>query len=96
MEVRPLHDHVIVRREMPAEVMKGGIVIPDTAKEKPQEGLVLAVGKGRLTKDGILIPLDVKPSDRVVFGKYSGTEYKRNGDEWVILREEDILAVLEK
>ena len=95
MKIRPLQDRVIVRRLEEEEKTKGGIIIPDTAKEKPQEGKVIAVGKGKLTEDGKLIPLDVKAGDRILFGKYSGTEVKVEGEEHLIMREEDILGVIE-
>lgn len=96
VEIRPLYDRVVVRRDKEEEVKKGGLVIPDTAKEKPQQGVVLAVGKGRVAEDGKIIPLDVKAGDKVIFGKYSGTEYKRDGEELVILREDDILGIIEQ
>ncbi len=96
VEIRPLYDRIVVRRDKEEEVKKGGLVIPDTAKEKPQQGVVLAVGKGRVAEDGKIIPLDVKAGDKVIFGKYSGTEYKRNGEELVILREDDILGIIEQ
>ncbi len=95
MKIRPLQDRVIVRRLEEEEKTKGGIIIPDTAKEKPQEGKVIAVGKGKVTEDGKLIPLDVKAGDRILFGKYSGTEVKIEGEEHLIMREEDILGVIE-
>jgi chaperonin GroES len=95
MKIRPLQDRVIVRRIAEEEKSKGGIIIPDTAKEKPQEGKVVAVGKGKAEENGKVRPLDVKPGDRVLFGKYSGTEIKLEGEEHLILREEDILGVLE-
>jgi len=95
MKIRPLQDRVIVKRLEEEEKTKGGIIIPDTAKEKPQEGKVIAVGKGKLTEDGKLIPLDVKAGDRILFGKYSGTEVKIEGEEHLIMREEDILGVIE-
>ena len=95
MKIRPLQDRVIVKRLEEEEKTKGGIIIPDTAKEKPQEGKVIAVGKGKVTEDGKLIPLDVKAGDRILFGKYSGTEVKIEGEEHLILREEDILGVIE-
>jgi chaperonin GroES len=95
MKIRPLQDRVIVRRLEEEEKTKGGIIIPDTAKEKPQEGKVIAVGKGKLTEEGKLIPLDVKAGDRILFGKYSGTEVKIEGEEHLIMREEDILGVIE-
>ena len=93
-KVRPLQDRVLVRRLEPEEVKKGGIIIPDTAKEKPQEGEVIAVGKGRVLEDGSVRPLDVKAGDRVLFGKYSGTEVNIGDDEFLIMREEDILGIL--
>jgi len=93
VNLTPLHDRVIVKRIEEKETVKGGIIIPDSAKEKPQEGEVIAVGAGKREK-GELIPLDVKPGDRVLFGKYSGTEIKLEGEELLILREEEILAKL--
>ena len=95
MKIRPLQDRVIVKRLEEEEKTKGGIIIPDTAKEKPQEGKVIAVGKGKMTEDGKLIPLDVKVGDRILFGKYSGTEIKIEGEEHLIMREEDILGMIE-
>jgi chaperonin GroES len=95
MKIRPLQDRVIVKRLEEEEKTKGGIIIPDTAKEKPQEGKVIAVGKGKMTEDGKLIPLDVKVGDKILFGKYSGTEVKIEGEEHLIMREEDILGVIE-
>jgi chaperonin GroES len=95
MKIRPLQDRVIVKRLAEEEKTKGGIIIPDTAKEKPQEGKVIAVGKGKMTEDGKLIPLDVKVGDKILFGKYSGTEVKIEGEEHLIMREEDILGVIE-
>jgi len=95
MKIRPLHDRVIVKRlEGQEERSAGGIIIPDTAKEKPQEGKVVAVGSGK-REDGKVVPLDVKAGDRILFGKYSGSDIKLDGEEHLILREEDILAVLE-
>jgi len=94
-KIRPLQDRVIVQRVEEEQKTKGGIIIPDTAKEKPQEGKVIAVGKGKLNDDGKLIPLDVKAGDRILFGKYSGTEVKMDGDEYLIMREDDILGVIE-
>ena len=93
-KVRPLHDRVIVKRIEEEDKSKGGIIIPDTAKEKPQEGRVAAVGPGRY-EDGKLIPLDVKAGDRIIFSKYAGTEIKLNGDEHLIMREDDILGIIE-
>jgi chaperonin GroES len=95
MKIRPLQDRVIVKRLEEEEKTKGGIIIPDSAKEKPQEGKVIAVGKGKRTEDGKLIPLDVKVGDRILFGKYSGTEVKIEGEEHLIMREEDILGIIE-
>jgi chaperonin GroES len=95
MKIRPLQDRVIVKRIAEEEKTKGGIIIPDTAKEKPQEGKVIAVGKGKTNDDGKLIALDVKVGDKILFGKYSGSEIKLNGEEHLIMREEDILGVIE-
>ena len=95
MKIRPLQDRVIVRRVSEEEKTKGGIIIPDTAKEKPQEGRVIAVGKGRIGENGKLLPMSLKDGDRVLFGKYSGSEIKLNGEEYLIMREEDILGVIE-
>ncbi|HEX3345849.1 MAG TPA: co-chaperone GroES [Polyangiaceae bacterium] len=94
--IRPLHDRVIVKRVKEEEKSKGGIIIPDTAKEKPIEGEVLAIGSGKVADDGSVRKLDVKVGDRILFGKYSGTEVKVDGEERLILREDDILGVLEK
>ena len=96
MKIRPLQDRVIVQRIEEEEKTKGGLIIPDTAKEKPQEGKIIAVGKGKLNEDGKITPLDVKVNDRVLFGKYSGTEINIDGEEHLIMREEDILGVIEK
>jgi chaperonin GroES len=95
MQVRPLHDRILVKRLAAEEKTKGGIIIPDTAKEKPIEAKVVAVGNGRHLEDGKVRPLDVKAGDRVLFGKYSGTEVKIDGEEHLILREDDVLAVLD-
>ena len=95
MKIRPLHDRILVKREEEKEVKKGGIIIPDTAKEKPQEGKIVAVGKGKANDDGKITPLDVKVGDRILFGKYSGSEIKLDGEELLIMREDDILGVLE-
>ncbi len=95
MKIRPLQDRVIVKRIEEEEQTKGGIIIPDTAKEKPQEGKVIAVGKGKTADDGKLVKLDVKVGDKILFGKYSGSEIKLNGDEHLIMREDDILGVVE-
>ncbi len=94
MKIRPLQDRVVIKRVETEEKTKGGIIIPDSAKEKPVEGRVVAVGNGKAQKDGSLRPLDVKVGDRVLFGKYSGTEVKIEGEEHVLLREDDILAVV--
>ena len=94
MNVRPLADRVLIRRIEEQETVRGGIIIPDTAKEKPQEAEVVAVGPGRLTEDGKRIAMEVKKGDRVLIGKYSGTDVKIDGTEYVILREEDVLGVL--
>ena len=95
MKVRPLHDRLIVRRLEEEEKTKGGIIIPDTAKEKPFEAKVLAVGAGKIKEDGTKIPLEVKAGDRVLFSKYGGTEVKIDGEEHLILREDDVLAIIE-
>ena len=95
MKIQPLGDRVLVEPIKEDEVKKGGIIIPDTAKEKPQEGKVIAVGKGKVTEEGKVIPLDVKVGDRVLFGKYSGSEVKIEGEEHLIMREEDILGIIE-
>jgi chaperonin GroES len=94
MNVQPLADRILVRRLEEEETKRGGIIIPDTAKEKPMEGEVVAVGPGRVTDDGKRIPLEVRKGDRILIGKYSGTEVKIEGDEYVIVREDDILAVV--
>jgi chaperonin GroES len=94
MKVRPLHDRVIVKRIEEEEKTKGGIIIPDTAKEKPIEGKVIAVGDGKTTEDGKKIPLQVKKGDRVLFGKYAGTEIQLDGEEHLIMREDDIVAIV--
>jgi chaperonin GroES len=95
MKIRPLHDRLLVERLEEEEVKKGGIIIPDTAKEKPQEGTVKAVGNGKVGDDGKKIPLDVKAGDKILFGKYSGSEVKLDDKEYLIMREEDVLAILE-
>ncbi len=95
MHIRPLHDRVIVKRTEEEETTKGGIIIPDTAKEKPVEGKVIAAGEGRIKKDGGKVPLEVKVGDRVLFAKYGGTEVKIDGEEHLMMREDDILAILE-
>ncbi|HYA01667.1 MAG TPA: co-chaperone GroES [Syntrophobacteria bacterium] len=95
MKLRPLHDRVIVKRLEEEEKTVGGIIIPDTAKEKPQQGRVIAVGKGKVLENGQVTPLTVKEGDRVLFGKYSGTDIKIEGDEHLIMREDDILAIVQ-
>jgi chaperonin GroES len=95
MSLRPLHDRILVRRLEETEQKRGGIIIPDTAKEKPQQATVLAVGTGRVSDDGKVQPLDVKAGDKVVFGKYAGTDVKIDGEELLIIREDDVLGVLE-
>ena len=95
MKIRPLHDRVIVKRVEEEETTKGGIIIPDTAKEKPVEGKVMAVGDGKVTDDGKKIPLEVKAGDKILFGKYAGTEIQIEGEENLIMREDDIIAIVE-
>ena len=95
MNVRPLHDRIIVHRLEEGEQQIGGIIIPDTAKEKPQQGKVIAAGNGKANDDGKRIPLDVKAGDRILFGKYSGQEIKLDGEEYLIMKEDDVLAVIE-
>ena len=94
MKIRPLHDHVLVKRIEEAETVRGGIIIPDTAKEKPQEGEVVAVGDGKLLDDGTRAAIDVKAGDRILFSKYAGSDIKIEGDEYLIVREDEILGVL--
>jgi chaperonin GroES len=94
-KIRPLHERVLVRRLEEEEVSKGGIIIPDSAKEKPAEGEIVAVGNGKKTDDGKLIPLDVKVGDKILFSKYSGSDIKLDGEEFLIMKEDDILAVVE-
>jgi chaperonin GroES len=94
VKFKPLHDRILVKRVEEKEVKKGGIIIPDTAKEKPQEGEVIAVGPGKLGEDGKRQPMDVKVGDKILFGKYSGTEVKLDGEEFLIMREEDVLGIL--
>jgi chaperonin GroES len=95
MNIRPLHDRIIVERFEEETMTAGGIIIPDSAKEKPFEGVIIAVGKGKSTEDGKLLPLDVKVGDKVLFGKYAGTEIKIDGKEFMMMREDDILGVVE-
>ena len=94
MKVRPLHDRLLVRRIEEEETAKGGIIIPDTAKEKPQKGEVLAIGNGKILENGTKLPLDVKVGNKILFGKYTGTDIKIDGEEVLILREDEVLAVL--
>ncbi len=95
MTVRPLHDHILIKRIEEKETAKGGIIIPDTAKEKPQEAEVIAVGHGKKTEEGKVVPLDVKAGDRILLGKFSGTEIKIDNNEYLILREEEVLGIIE-
>ena len=95
MKIRPLQDRIIVKRVEEETKTKGGIIIPDSAKEKPAEGKVISVGKGKVNNDGKLIPLDIKEGDLILFGKYSGTEVKIEGEEYLIMREDDIVAIIE-
>ncbi len=95
MKIRPLHDRILIKRQEEKESRKGGIIIPDSAKEKPQEGKVIAVGNGKVNDDGKKIPLDVKTGDKILFGKYSGSEVTLDDVEYLILREEDVLCILE-
>ncbi len=95
MNIRPLHDRIIVERLEEETTTAAGIIIPDSAKEKPQQGKVIAVGKGKVTEDGKVLPLDVKKGDTVLFGKYAGTEVKLDGNEYLMMREDDILGVVE-
>ena len=94
MKVRPLHDRLLIRRIEERETAKGGIIIPDTAKEKPQKGEVLAIGNGKILENGTKLPLDVKVGNKILFGKYTGTDIKIDGEEVLILREDEVLAVL--
>jgi chaperonin GroES len=94
-KVRPLHDRLLVKRIEETETVKGGIIIPDTAKEKPQEGEVMAVGNGKTLDNGTKVQLDVKAGDKILFGKYSGTDIKIDGEEYMILREDEVLAVID-
>ncbi len=96
MKFRPLHDRVLVRRIEEAETVRGGIIIPDSAKEKPQEGEAVACGNGKVLDNGLRVALDVHPGDRVLFGKYGGNEIKLEGEEYLILREDEILGILDK
>ena len=96
MKVRPLHDRVIIERIEETEQRVGGIIIPDSAKEKPQQGKIIAAGKGRIEKDGRVTPLDVKAGDTILFGKYAGQEIKIDGNDYLIMREEEVLGVIEK
>ena len=95
MQLRPLYDRIVVRRIEQQEQKQGGIIIPDSAKEKPQEAEVVAVGRGKRLEDGTVVPLDVKVGDRILFGKYSGSEVKMDGQEYLIMREDEVLGVIE-
>lgn len=95
MDIRPLHDRIVVKRIEETETKRGGLFIPDSAKEKPQQGEVVAVGKGKRTEDGKVIPLDLKAGDRILFGKYSGNDITIDGNEYLIMREDEVLGVLE-
>jgi chaperonin GroES len=95
MNIRPLYDRIVVKRLEDKETIQGGIIIPDSAKEKPQEGEVVAVGQGKRLENGKVVPLDVKAGDRILFGKYSGSEIKLDGDEFVIMREDEVLGILD-
>jgi chaperonin GroES len=95
MKIRPLYDRIVVKRIEEQETVRGGIIIPDSAKEKPQEGEVVAVGNGKRLEDGKLVPLDVKAGDRILFGKYSGSDIKLDGEEYMIMREDEVLGVLD-
>ncbi len=94
MKIRPLHDRILIKRIEEQETVRGGIIIPDTAKEKPQEGEVIAVGNGKVLENGERVPLDVHAGDRILFGKYAGTEIKVDGEEYLILREDEVLGIL--
>ncbi len=96
MKIRPLQDRIIVKRIEGEEKTKGGIIIPDTAKEKPSEGLVVAVGKGKVSDSGKVVPLDIKKKDRILFSKYGGTDITVEGEDFLIMREDDVLGVIEK
>ncbi|MBI3694145.1 MAG: co-chaperone GroES [Acidobacteria bacterium] len=95
MKIRPLYDRIVVQRIEEKEAVRGGIIIPDSAKEKPQEGKVLAVGKGKLLEDGKVMPLDVQVGQRILFGKYSGNDIKLDGEEYLLMREDEVLGILE-
>jgi chaperonin GroES len=95
MKFRPLHDRILVERVESEEVTKGGIILPDTAKEKPQQGKVIAVGSGKKTEEGKLIPLEIKAGDMILFGKYSGSEIKVEGTEYLLMKEDDVLGIVE-
>jgi len=95
MKIKPLADRILVKREEPSETVRGGIIIPDTAKEKPQEGRVMAAGPGKIDENGKRVPMEVKKGDRILMGKYAGTEVKIDGEEHLILREDDVLAIIQ-
>jgi len=94
MKIRPLHDRILIKRQEEKETRKGGIIIPDSAKEKPQEGKVIAVGAGKVNEDGTTRPMDVKAGDKILFAKYGGTDVKIDGEEQIIIREDDVLGIL--
>ena len=94
MNIRPLHDRILIKRIEEAETVRGGIIIPDSAKEKPQQGEVVAVGNGKMLENGKRVPLDVHAGDRILFGKYAGSEIKKDGEEYLILREDEVLGIL--
>jgi chaperonin GroES len=94
MKIRPLHDRILIKRVEEREAARGGIIIPDSAKEKPQEGEAIAVGNGKMLENGTRVPLDVRAGDRILFGKYSGSEIKMDGEEYLILREDEVLGIL--
>jgi chaperonin GroES len=96
VNIVPLHDRILVKRVEEQETTRSGIIIPDTAKDKPQEGEVLAIGKGKINEEGKVLPLDVKPGERILFGKYAGTEINIEGEEYLIMREDDVLGILAK
>ena len=95
MKIRPLYDRIVIERLEEKETVRGGIIIPDSAKEKPQEGKVLAIGKGKMLEDGRILPLDVKVGQKVLFGKYAGNEIKLDGEEYTLMREDEVLGILE-
>jgi chaperonin GroES len=95
MNLKPLHDRIIVKPSQPEEITRGGIIIPDTAKEKPMQGEIIAAGNGKITEDGKVLPLQVKPGEKVLYGKYSGTEVTIDGEDFLIMRESDVFAIIQ-